>query len=351
VTLRSFGLVMIAACVVAAGLSSSSASAAEPFERMIRDAQAKIVKVHGAGGYRGLEAYQSGFLFSADGYFVTAWSYVLDTDYVTAILDDGRKFDAKLVGADPRLELAVLKIDADELPFFSLSPPVEAEPGARVLALSNLFGIAAGDEAASVLHGVVAAKTRLNARRGVFESPYDGPVYVLDAMTNNPGAAGGALVDYQGRLLGMLGKELRHTQSNLWLNFAIPTAELSGTAESIRAGTFVRQPTDQRKQKSDRPVTLDLLGLVLVPDVLERTPPFVDATVSGSPAGAADIRPDDLVLFVNDRITQSCRAVRTELEQIHRADPVKLTLLRKQQLIEVTLRAGPQAAAATEAAP
>jgi serine protease Do len=176
-------------------------------------------------------------------------------------------------------------------------------------------------------------------------------VYVLDAMTNNPGAAGGALVDYQGRLLGMLGKELRHAQSNLWLNFAIPTAEIAPTAEAMRAGTYVRGTAEQKKPKAENPVTLDLLGLVLVPDVLDRTPPYVDATVDGSPAGAADIRPDDLVLFVNDRLTQSCRAIRNELEYIHRADPVKLTLLRKQQLIEVVLRVPQSGVVATEKLP
>lgn len=326
----------------------SQAAADDGFTRMIRDAQSKVVKVHGAGGYRGLEAYQSGFLFSADGYVLTVWSYVLDTDYITVVLDDGRKYDAKLAAADPRLELAVLKIDETDLPHFAMSPPVEADVGTRVLALSNLYGIAAGDEPVSVLHGVVSAKTRLSARRGVFETPYDGPVYVLDAMTNNAGAAGGALIDDQGRLLGMLGKELRHAQSNLWLNFAIPTAEIAPTAEAIRAGTYVRKAAEARKEKPEHPLSLDLLGLVLVPDVLERTPPFVDATVPGSPAAAAEIRPDDMVLFVNDRLTQSCRAVRAELEQIHRADPVKLTILRKQELIELTLRAVPQSSPAAE---
>jgi serine protease Do len=319
--------------------SAPPAVAAEnDLAHVIREAQTKIVKIYGAGGYRGLESYQSGFLFTADGYVLTVWSYVLDTDYITAVLDDGRKFDAKLIAADPRLEVAVLKVEADGLPFFPLDSSVRADAGTRVLALSNLYGIAVGDEPASVLHGIVSAKTQLSARRGVFETPYEGTVYVLDAMTNNAGAAGGALVDYQGRLLGILGKELRHAQSNLWLNFAIPTAEIAPTAEAMRAGTFVRSTTTPKKPKAENPLTLDMLGLVLVPDVLDRTPPFVDATVDGSPAAKADIAPDDLILFVNDRLTQSCRAVRNELDYIHRADPVKLTILRKQQLIEVVLR-------------
>src|SRR5262249_5547427 len=74
---------------------------------VIRDAQRKTVKIYGAGGIRGLEAYQSGFLISAEGHVLTAFSYVLDSDTITVTLDDGRKFEAKLLGADPRLDLAV----------------------------------------------------------------------------------------------------------------------------------------------------------------------------------------------------------------------------------------------------
>ena len=88
---------------------------------MIREAQRKTVKIYGAGGLRGLEAYQSGFLISADGYVLTVFSHVLDSDTITVTLDDGRKFEAKLLGADPRLEVAVLKIDAADLPHFDLN--------------------------------------------------------------------------------------------------------------------------------------------------------------------------------------------------------------------------------------
>ena len=82
--------------------------------------QPKMVKVYGAGGLRGLEGYQSGFLISDQGHILTVWSYVLDTDYITVTLDDGRKFEGEIVGADPRLEVAVLKIDTDGLEHFKL---------------------------------------------------------------------------------------------------------------------------------------------------------------------------------------------------------------------------------------
>ena len=108
------------------------------------------------------------------------------------ILDDGRKFTGEITGADPRSEIAILKIEADGLPYFPLSDVKRLVQGTRVLAFSNLYGVATGDEPTSVLHGVVSGITRLAARRGSFETPYRGDVYVLDAMTNNAGAAGGA---------------------------------------------------------------------------------------------------------------------------------------------------------------
>ena len=123
-----------------------------------------------------MEAYQSGFLISPEGHVLTAHSYVLDADYITCTLDDGQKFEAKFVGADPRLEIAVLKIEGKDLPHFDLSKAATATEGTRMLAFSNLFGVAVGDEPVSVQHGIVAAVTSLEARRGVFETMYNGPV-------------------------------------------------------------------------------------------------------------------------------------------------------------------------------
>jgi serine protease Do len=304
--------------------------------------QPKVVKIYGAGGLRGLEAYQSGFLISPAGHILTVWSYVLDTDYLMVTLADGRRLEAKVLGADPRLEVAVLKVDAGDLPHFDLGAAVEVAEGTRVLALSNLFGIAMGNEPASVQHGVVALKTQLEARRGVFETPYRGPVYVLDAVTNNPGAAGGVLVTRGGRLVGMLGKELRNSLNNTWLNYAIPIAELRDSVEEIRAGKFVARIEEEPDEKPERALDLNMLGIVLVPDILERTPPYVDYIRAGTAAAEAGLRPDDLVLLMGDRLIQSCKSLREELEYVDFEDPVTLTVLRDQDLLEFTLQFVPQ---------
>jgi S1-C subfamily serine protease len=311
------------------------------FADVIAGVQPKIVKIYGAGGIRGLEAYQSGFLISPQGHILTVWSYVLDTDVVTVTLDDGRRYSATLLGADPRLEIALLKIEAEDLSWFDWQQAQVPATGARVLAFSNLFGVATGDEDSSVLHGNVAARTQLSARRGAFESTYQGPVLVLDAITNNPGAAGGALTDSQGRLIGLLGKELRSSLTNTWLNYAIPIQELASSIDDILAGRLTARREDSGARRPAQAMTLEQLGIVLIPDVLPKTPPFIDQVRSDSPAERGGLKPDDLVLFVNDRLISSIQGLRDELGYVDRIDDVRLTVQRAQELLEVRLRIDP----------
>ncbi len=340
-------LVIANAFGVLALVAAPRAVAAESmFSEAITAVQPKIVKIFGAGGAAGLEPYQSGLLISAEGHILTVWSYVLDTDYLTITLNDGRRFEGKLIGANPRLELAVVKIDAGKqpLPFFNLSAAATAETGTRVLAFSNLFGVAMGDEAASVQHGVVAARSRLDARRGTFETPYHGPVYVIDAITNNPGAAGGALTNTRGELLGMLGKELRNTQNNTWLNYVVPCDQMTTAVDEIVSGKPRPESCSDKPEVAHEGLDLAEYGVALVPDVLERTPPYVDEVRLNSPAAAAGVKPDDLVVFVGSSLVQSCKALQEELARLNPGDDVKLVLLRNQELIEVVLKHAPSAA-------
>jgi serine protease Do len=119
---------------------------------------AKVVKIFGSGGMGGLEDYGSGFLVSPGGHVVTVWSHLIDSGEVKVVLNDGRRFFAKFVKGDPSRDLAVLKIDSPdvELPFFDLRDSAEAAPGTRVLAYSNMFKVATGDEPVSVVHGVIS---------------------------------------------------------------------------------------------------------------------------------------------------------------------------------------------------
>ena len=308
-----------------------------------------MVKIYGAGGPRGLEAYQSGFLISAEGHILTAWSYVLDTDNVTVVLNDGRRFTGSLVGADPLTEVAVLKIDAgtDQLAHFDLAKSPAVDAGTRVLALSNLFSIAAGDEPSSVLHGVVSAVTPLEARHGAFSANYRGDVYIVDAVTNNPGSAGGALTDQQGRLVGMLGKELRGESTGTWLNYALPVAAFGTTVDSIIAGHFTPKDLTEA-ERPDKPLSLAALGIVLVPDVVPRTPPYIDRVLPDSLAAKAGIHADDLLVTFDSQVITSCQLATKAVERYEQDATVHVSVLREGTLLEFTLEPAKSADQAKE---
>lgn len=320
---------------IAAGLLPGLA-AAQSVRDTVQTVAPKVVKIFGAGGLKGLYAYGTGFLVSPDGHIVTVWSHVLDGEMVTVVLDDGRRFNGKVLGAEPALDMAVLKIDAENLPYFDLHTEAAAGPGTRVLAFSNMFKVATGDEPVSVLHGVIAGRTTLAARRGAFEVPYKGPVYIVDATTNNPGAGGGVLTTWDGRLLGMIGKELRNAQTNTWINYAVPLSELRSTVEQIISGNFEKKPVADEDLPPNRYHPLDF-GLVMLPDVLYRTPAYVDRVIPGSPAAEAGLKTDDLVLFVGETLIQSCRMLKEEFGRLESGGKVRLVVRRGDQLVTVEL--------------
>jgi serine protease Do len=302
------------------------------------DVLSRVVKIYGAGGLQGLEAYQSGFLVSPEGHIATAWSYVLDVEPIV-VLDDGRRFESKILGIEPSLELAVLKIDASDLPYFKFDKQVQSQWGDPVLAVSNLFGIAAGNEPASLMQGTVASVTTLDARRGTFKTPYQGEVLILDLIANNPGAAGGALVDSAGRLVGMLGKELRDSQTGVWLNYALPISKLRTAIGDIIAGRATTVPKEENPVlPRDRSHNLTTLGLILVPDVLESTPVYIDAVKRESPAAEAGLQPDDLVLLIDGQRVADQKSLLDLLRRIDRRDAVSITIQRDAEVLPIRLK-------------
>ncbi len=346
---------------------------AEANEAAIELAARTVVKIYGAGGFRGLESYQTGFLVSPSGHVMTAMSTVLDSDEIDCVLDDGRRYQASVVGIDPRREMALLKLDGEGLPYAPLDgasladaaaeavPPNAAEgppagaaaaaatsvtlaaPGTRTYALSNLFGVAVGDERVSVQQGVISAVVPLAARRGAYEAPYSGNVYLLDFTVNNPGAAGGLLVDVRGYPVGMLGKELRSTSAGIWLNYAIPLPEVSASFQDLLSGR-----TAEAEAMVERiPFETRLLGFLLVPDILEKTPPFVEAVIEGTPAASGGLRADDLLVAVGSRSVTSCAAVAEELARIEEGATVRVSVIRDGAIVDILL--GPRPAGAAPA--
>lgn len=317
-------------------------NAASQTQEAIRNTSEKVVKIFGAGGLKGLYSYGSGFLFSSEGHIATVWSTALDSPQITVILHDGRRYYAKLLGAETKLDMAILKIEATGLPHFDLEGLSSAGPGTRILGFSNMFKVATGNEQVSVLHGTIAARAPLVARRGVFDAPFNGMVYVIDSTTNNPGAGGGVITSLDGRLLGMIGKELRNTKTNIWMNYAIPIEDLApALKEAVLGGNAIRPMTtgeDEAEGAALLPKFVpEDLGIVLLPDVVAKTPPYVELVLPDSPAMAAGIEPGDLILFIGSELVPSCRALKEQLPKLESGTLVPVVVRRRDALVSVQI--------------
>ena len=324
---------------VLVGVVSARQVDAQSLPQIIEAAQPKMVKIFGGGGLRRLESWQTGFFVSNDGLIVTVWSYVLDNE-TTVVLSDGRKVSAELVGYHPQYEIALLKVDVEDQPCFTPDSAAKGVSGMTVLAFSNLYGVAAGNEQCSVQTGVVSTIMPLDARRGNRRTSYRGPAIVVDAITSNPGAAGGVITDRQGRWLGLIGRESRTAASNLWLNYAIPADQVAMATDLILAGNTSQAPLGS--QAPTEPLTLELMGVVAVPDVVERTPPFIDLVRANSLAETAGLQSDDLIVQVDGQVTTCLKDLKSKLSQIDRDAPVTFMVKRGDDFINVKLQGSGQ---------
>jgi len=304
-------------------------------EDLFQSAQRSVVKLYGAGGMKGLESYQSGVAIGDGNTILTSWSTVLDVDKVRVVAYDGRRMDAEVIGVDPECELALLRVEDAKLPGFQLDAKSQARPGQRVFSITNLFGIATGNEACSYQKGVVMAISNLQSKFSGLRSVYRGKVIVVDVMTNNPGAAGGALIDLNGQLVGLIGKELRDEQSGIWLNYSIPADVLAASVDRILSGKTRGATAATLAKNPHKPIEI---GLVLIPDVIPKTPAFVDRIRKDSLADKAGVQPNDLILIVNEQRVDSQKSLEQILQTIERSDSFQLLLQRGTELVRVQIR-------------
>lgn len=316
--------------------SLTVAASGQSLETTCRDVQTRLVKVYGAGGYQSLEGYQSGFFISADGKILTGWSYVLDPDAIRIVDHAGRTAEGRLLSFDPETEIALIQTELRPAAWFEIDTTQRRSIGTRVLAFSNLFNIAAGSEPASVQSGIIAGVGPLKAARRSLKVPYRGPVYWIDAMSNNPGSNGGALTDSRGNLLGMLGKELQDRDGQFYINYALPVdvlAERLARLEDLEAG----MPAVESTEAPLEPLHWADVGVILVPRLALNTPPYVEWVKQDSAAWKAGLRPDDLLLKVQGNlVTSRAQAIKT-LESIDRFATLKLTIRRDDQLKVLTI--------------
>jgi S1-C subfamily serine protease len=352
-SIRSIPARLLAPAIVAA-IAVLPARADESFAKICDKVNPKVVKIFGSGGIRGLASYASGVLVSPDGYILTINSHILDTRDLRVHLYEGTRYHARVVAVEPELDVALIKIGTDkekveDLPYFDIAEACKrpaATPGTGLLAFSNQFQTATRQEPLSVQRGVVASYGKLTGHIGVFEATYKGDVYVVDAITNNPGGAGGALVTRKGELLGLVGRELRNDLTNTWINYAIPVGaritvpQLEGGAVTVSILDLVEKkekyrPIDPTKKLAEGQGTYT--GILLVAQPVERTPPYIEEVVPGSPADKAGLKPDDLIVYVDGLPVGDIQAFQNALARYQPNSTIKLEVQRGRKLQTVAL--------------
>lgn len=302
-----------------------------PLEDALTAAQQRVVKLYGAGVGR-IRGYGSGVIVSPDGRIVTVLSSLLETEAPRVVLPDGRRFTAVIAARDTRRQLALLKIDAADLPFFPLGQSTHLEPGDWLIAAANPFKVADGAEPVSVSLGVFAGRAALDARRRAQDFPYDGPVLLTDAIVSTPGSAGGALVDASGRLVGLIGKEVESRRTNTWVNYALPVEELAAFVAA--ADDPNRQPPVPGPAAAAASVDLGIRLFDLGGSV---RPAYVERVRPDSPGARAGVQADDLIVSLNGQPIATCGDYSARLAELRPAQPVELILKRGQQLLTVTV--------------
>src|SRR5262249_39665648 len=151
-------------------------------------------------------AYATGLVVSGDGKILTSLGVYLGGERIRVVLPDGALHFAQVERRSDAWQLALLKIDAKTPNFFELPAKSTVERRDWLVAASNAFRVADGSEPLSATLGVVSLRTPLELKRGVQNVTYSGDVLVIDCITSNAGAPGGAVVTADGELAGMVGR-------------------------------------------------------------------------------------------------------------------------------------------------
>lgn len=303
-------------------------------DRAIRVAGPAIVKLY--GGSIGREhGYGTGFLVSADGRILTTHSLLVAGRNVRAVLSDGREFDAEVKRVDDVRKLVELKIDGTELPHLEIRETGDLLTGDAVIAMGNWFKVAEGEEPVSVNRGILSLKTVLDARRLTQDVDYRGPVLVVDAITANPGAPGGPLLDLDGRCIGMLGVIVEAAATNTRLNYALPSEELLAFLGGETLSTTSR-PAGDRTGPTGEPY----LGIRVSKLGFRHVSAYVDRVALGSPAADAGIRKEDLIMAIDGKRIADVEDYERVVKDLIPGQAIQIIVKRGQQLLRADLIVG-----------
>jgi len=263
----------------------------------------------------------SGFIIDDQGHILTNHHITAGSREIEVALTDGRAFEGKLVGSDPANDLAVVKIDAHDLPLADMGDSSELRVGQTVIAIGNPFGLVGGP---SVTVGVVSALNRHILAERVYEN-----LIQTDASIN-PGNSGGPLLDLTGRVVGI---NTAHIPGAQGIGFAIPINTAKAVLEDIVKYGRVTRPW------------LGVIGLGVSPEVARRfnlaihSGVLIMQIIPESPAEHAELQSGDAIVAIGDKQVGSMEDLQKEIRTRKAGDTVSLLVVRRSEegRVRVTL--------------
>lgn len=280
----------------------------------------------GRGGNQLQQGTGSGVIISSDGYIVTNNHVAGDATDLQVTLNDGRVYDAEIIGTDPSTDIAVIKIDDEALPHIDFANSDEVRVGEWVVAVGNPFNLAS-----TVTAGIVSAKGRsINILQD--QAPIESFIQT-DAVVN-PGNSGGALVNLNGELIGINTAIASPTGVFAGYAFAVPSNIVAKVIKDLKEygivqrgylGAIIRGIDGNFAKENDIPVNEGV---------------YVQELSEDGAAAAAGVEPGDIVLFVDEMETKTSSALLEAIGRKRPGEEVTLTLLRngKERKIDVILR-------------
>jgi serine protease Do len=286
-----------------------------PFNQMVPNGPQQQVQA--------IEARGSGFIISADGYLVTNNHVVKGARTLSVTLDDGTVLPAKVIGTDPRTDIAVLKVDAGHpLPFIQLGDSHDVKPGEWVVAMGNPFGLSS-----TVTAGIVSAVSR-----DIGAGPYDQFIQV-DAPINK-GNSGGPLFTQDGKVIGMNTAILSPTGGSVGIGFAIPSDMIRTVSTELeKDGKVVRGYVGVEAQEIT-PATAMAMHLKVNGGAL------LAGIQPNSPAASAGLEPGDVIEAVNGTKIGTPKELAINVASIQPGDEAHLSILHDGQTKDVTVKVG-----------
>jgi len=259
----------------------------------------------------------SGFIVSADGYVMTNAHVVDDADTIYVTLTDKREFKAKLIGVDDRTDVAVVKIQASNLPVVAIGDSNKVRVGEWVVAIGSPFGL---DN--TVTAGIVSSKSRNTG---------DYLPFIQTDVAVNPGNSGGPLINMQGEVIGINSQIYSRTGGFMGISFAIPIDEAMRVADQLKATGKV---TRGRIAVAIGEVTKDVADSIGLP---KAEGALVSSVEPGGPADKAGIQPGDIILKFNGQNVETATDLPRMVGDTKPGTKTTLTVWRKGQTRDLSV--------------